>query len=135
MTDTNKKRLYNINGTVTNLKVGTTDNTKTPYATFTLVHDTVGKEGKQKKTLVDAYGAAALKVVDGGFAVDGAKIRCGGVYKDERRENTVTGKSYNMTIFNLVHCEAPKTPEELQALRAAKQAREAVNASAEPAVA
>lgn len=118
------KRLYNINGTVTNIKVGETDNTKTPYAQFVLLHDAPGKDGQPKKTLVDAYGKAALKVIEGGFARDGAKIRVGGVYSDESRTNKETGKSFRLAIFHLVHCETPKTPEEIEQLKAAKKARE-----------
>lgn len=132
---TAQKRLYNINGTVTNVKVGETDGkevvgangektiVKTPYATFTLVHDNAGKDGKPKKTLVDAYGKAALKVIEGGFAQDGAKIRVGGVYSDESRKNKDTGKDFRIAIFHLVHCETPKTAEEIAALKAAKAAR------------
>ena len=128
--NTAKKRLYNINGTVTNIKVGETDNKKTPYATFVLVHDTKGKDGTPKKTLVDAYGKAALKVIEGGFASEGAKIRVGGVYTDEKRVNKTTNKQFTLPIFHCVHCEAPKTPEEIQALKAAKAQRQAQPAQA-----
>jgi hypothetical protein len=124
------RQIYNINGTVSNLKVGETDNTKTPYATFTLIHDAPGKDGQAKKTLVDAYGAAALKVLDGGFAEDGKKIRVGGVYKDEERTNKDTGAKFKLPILHLLHCETPKTAEELAALKAAKQAKLAANDTA-----
>lgn len=132
---TGLKRLYNINGTVTNVKVGETDGkevvnaqgvteiVKTPYALFTLVHDRAGKDGQAKKTCVNAYGKAALKVIEGGFAQDGAKIRVGGVYSDEERTNKETSKTFRMAIFNMVHCEAPKSAEEIAALKAAKAAR------------
>ncbi len=124
MTSTTR-RLYNINGTVTGLKVGETDNTRTPYVQFVLVHDTPGRDGAVKKTPVDAYGKAALKMIDGGFAHDGAKIRVAGIYSDESRTNKDTGKSFRLTIFLLVHCETPKTPAERATLRAAKKAQAA----------
>lgn len=135
MTQNTQKRLYNINGVIANVKVGETDGkevvaadgtksiVKTPYVTFTLVHANPGKDGKPKKTLVDAYGKAALKVIDGGFAQDGKQIRVGGVYSDETRKNKDTGKDFKLAIFHLVHCETPKTAEEIAVLKAAKAAR------------
>lgn len=130
-TENNRKKLYNINGTVANLKVGETDKTQTPFANFTLIHDAIGKDGKQKKTLVDAYGAAAMKVIQGGFAVDGAKIRVGGLYKDEKRINAQTKKQFNLPIFHLLHCESPKTPAELQVMKEQKLARTAAETAAQ----